>query len=100
MGASLVAQLVKNPPAMQKPRFLGQENQQVEIGPILQVGSVWVLTFYSCVLGAPFMLVWPPELGGDGPVQDPPNGECRASWILKLWSGSFHYRPHPTLPRL
>ena len=26
MGASLVAQLVKNPPAMQKPRFLGQEN--------------------------------------------------------------------------
>ena len=42
---------------------------------------MWVLTFYSCVLGAPFVGV-APRVGGDGPVQDPPNGECRASWIL------------------
>ena len=48
-GASLVAQLVKNEPAMQETlvRFLGQENP-------LEKGSAT----YSSILGLPWWLSW------------------------------------------
>ena len=71
VGASLVAQLVKNPPAMQETpvRFLGREDPGEAIGNPLQYS--WVSLVAQVVKNPPAMReTWVRSLGWEDPLEE------------------------------